>query len=266
MLFALFAVAALAWLVSILPRIVLGRPSFRRAPMLAGTVIVLILAAISMVMDLRSLARMWRAPDSGISIVIIDTGEWLQLGYSRGETSFVTANELHVPAGAIVRIDWRGPNLVGWSVHDFLPITDGRSFFIAADAGLDEAWLIRLWPSPRHRRVPIVADSSAAFDRWFLNESKPAMPSALAPLFTSCGCAYCHVIRGVTEKPWKRAPDLTHFAVRRTIAATMMPNKLGFLAGWVVDSSGLKSGSEMPRNRLEPVVLHQLLHYLESLQ
>jgi cytochrome c oxidase subunit 2 len=266
MLFALFAVAALAWLASILRWIVLGQPSLRRAPMLAGTVIMLILAAISMVMDLRSLALLWRAPDSGISIVIIDTGEWLQLGYSRGETSFITANELHVPAGAIVRIDWRGPNLAGWSARDFLPVADGRSFFIARAAGVDDAWLVRLWPAPRNRRLRIVADSSAAFERWFANESGPSIPSTLSPLFMSCGCSYCHVIRGLNEKPWKLAPDLTHFAARRTIAASGIPNRRGFLAGWIVESRAQKSTSKMPPNRLEPAVLHRLLHYLESLQ
>jgi cytochrome c oxidase subunit 2 len=266
MLFALFAVAAVAWLIAIFPWIVLGRASSRRAPVLAGTIIVLILAAISIVMDVRSLSLMLRAPDSGISIVIVDTGDWLQLAYSRAEVAFITANEVHVPAGTVVRIDWRGPNAVGWSAHDFAPIADGASYFIARDAGIDEAWLVRLWPAPRHRRLRIVADSPAAFERWFVNESRPAMPSALAGLFTSCGCAYCHAIRGVTGKPWKLAPDLTHFAARRTIAGTTIPNRLGFLAGWVVDSRGLKPRSEMPRNRLEPVVLHQLLHYLESLR
>src|SRR5438067_12419897 len=102
MIFALFAVAALAWLASMFGWIVLGRPSPRRAPMLAGTIIVLILGGISVVIDVRSLALILRAPDSGLSIVIVDTGEWLQLGYSRGEISFIAANELHVPAGPVL--------------------------------------------------------------------------------------------------------------------------------------------------------------------
>ena len=61
-------------------------------------------------------------------------------------------------------------------------------------------------------------------------------------------------------------PDLTHFAARRTIAATSLPNRRGFLAGWVVDPPGLKPGTEMPRNRLDPLVLQKMLNYLESLR
>jgi cytochrome c oxidase subunit 2 len=266
MIFALFAVAALAWLASMLGWSILGRPSPSRAPMIAGTIILLILGTISIVMDLRSLFLVLRAPDSGISIVIVDTGEWLQVGYSRGQTSFIAANELHVPAGAIVRIDWRGPNLFGWSAHDFSPITDGRSFFIAGDAGVDDAWLLRLWPAPRQRRLRIVAETPAVFERWFKNQSQPAARSVLAQLFMSSGCSYCHVIRGVNEQPWKLAPDLTHFAARHTIAASMIPNRPGFLAGWIVESRALKSASKMPPNPLKPAVLQQLLQYLESLR
>jgi len=266
MIFALFAVAALAWLAVILCWTVLGRPSPTRAPMLAGTVMLLILGSISIVTDLRSLALILRARDSGLSVVIVDTGDWLQVGYSRGETSFIAANELHVPAGAIVRIDWRGPNLVGWSAHDFSPIAEGRSAFIAGDAGTDDAWLLRLWPAPRQRRLRIVAETPVVFERWFKNESRPAAPSVLAELFMSSGCSYCHVIRGVNEKPWKLAPDLTHFAGRRTIAASAVPNQRGFLAGWIVESRSLKCTSKMPPNPLQPAVLQQLLHYLESLR
>jgi len=111
-----------------------------------------------------------------------------------------------------------------------------------------------------------VAETPAAFERWFKNESRPAAPSVLAELFMSSGCSYCHVIRGVNEKPWKLAPDLTHFAGRRTIAASMIPNRAGFLAGWIVESRALKSTSKMPPNPLPPAVLQQLLRYLESLQ
>jgi cytochrome c oxidase subunit 2 len=263
-IFTLLAIFAIAWSASLTLGSFLPRFSARRPLSVLGA-IVLILGTISIVSDYRTILLRRRAPESGVSIAVRDTGRWLQLGYARGKTSFITANELHVPAGAVVAIDWQGPELAGWSARDFLPLDNGRWLFIARDPGVDFAWLIRLWPAPRWRRLTVVSDSPSEFERWFANEAKPATASAPS-FFTSCGCAYCHVIRGVAESPWKLAPDLTHFASRRTIAETSLPNRRGFLAGWVVDSGGLERASEMPRNRLEPLVLHKMLGYLESLR
>jgi cytochrome c oxidase subunit 2 len=264
MIFALFVVAALAWLTGFLLRMFWPRSSGLRR-LAAGAIPVLVLATISIISDLRSIVLRLSAPESDLSVIVNDTGKWLQLGYARGKTSFITANELHVPAGTIVDVEWNGPDLIAWSAHDFFPADNGRWRFIANDAGVNDVWLLRLWPAPRCRRMRIVSDSPSEFARWFANESKPADPSATA-FFTSCGCAYCHVIRGVAERPWKLAPDLTHFASRRTIAGTALPNRRGFLAGWVVDPRGLKAGTEMPPNRLDPLVLHRMLNYLESLR
>ena len=105
------------------------------------------------------------------------------------------------------------------------------------------------------RTLHVVADPN--FERWFRNEASPARRDSF--LFTNAGCAYCHVIRGVAEQPWNVAPDLTHFAARTTMNRAQ-------LAGWIVDSRGLKKTSEMPPNRLDPQSLMAMLDYLESLR
>ena len=68
----------------------------------------------------------------------------------------MTANELHVPAGSVVDVEWHGPEVIAWSAHDFLPVDMGRWRFVANDAGVDDVWLIRLWRAPRYRRLRIV--------------------------------------------------------------------------------------------------------------
>jgi cytochrome c oxidase subunit II len=62
------------------------------------------------------------------------------------------------------------------------------------------------------------------------------------------------------------APDLTHLASRRTLAAGTLPNTRGHLAGWILDPQSLKPGTRMPSNEMRPDELQALLAYLESLR
>ena len=78
-------------------------------------------------------------------------------------------------------------------------------------------------------------------------------------------CPLCHTIGG-TEASGKVAPDLTHFASRRSIAAASLPNRRGYLAAWIVDPQHIKPGNFMPPNLLEGEKLNSLLDYLESLE
>ena len=179
-------------------------------------------------------------------------GDWWRISYP----TFVTANEIHVPVGALVTMEWSGPQVILWH----LPTELGHFAFVAKHD--EDLVVLQLWP-PMRRHLRIVADSS--FEQWFRAQERPAhFDPASAELFNSSGCAYCHVVRGVAESPWKVGPDLTHFGSRETIAATGMPNRRGFLAGWIVHSNALKRWSEMPENAVQADVLNRLLHDLES--
>jgi hypothetical protein len=196
---------------------------FHGRPPVVLTAVVILIGAISIAADVRGIWRWERAPRSRVSITAIDRGDWWQLQYDDGATRFTTANALHVPRDEIVRVNGREM------------LFDG--------------------PQTIERTLHVVADRD--FARWFRNEASPARHDSL--LFTNAGCAYCHAIRGVSDRPWLTAPDLTHFASRTTMNRAQ-------LAGWIVDSRGLKKTSEMPSNRLEPQALMAMLDYLESLR
>ena len=265
MRFALVAIASIAWSLAVL-RWVFSRPrSPWRERVVAISMVAGFVALISVAGDFRSIWLRWRAPQSNVAIGITDMGEWWRLTYRRGARTFTTANEIHVPAGALVVLTWSDPRFAAWGAHDFLPHGDGSFYFVAEKPGTDKVAIARLWP-PSMRHLRIIADAPGAFDRWFDNEASPARPDERARIFTNSGCGYCHVVRGVSESPSTIAPELTHFGSRRTIAATGLPNQRGFLFGWVVNSRALKSGSEMPRNAVDPIVLRQLVAYLESLR
>jgi cytochrome c oxidase subunit 2 len=62
------------------------------------------------------------------------------------------------------------------------------------------------------------------------------------------------------------APDLTHFASRRSIAAGTIPNRRGYLAAWILDPQHIKPGNFMPPIAMKGSDLNPLLDYLESLE
>ena len=84
-------------------------------------------------------------------------------------------------------------------------------------------------------------------------------------VFLRTTCVMCHTIRG-TSAGSRLGPELTHVASRMTLAAGMLPNTRGHLAGWVIDSQPLKPGNRMPPNMLSPDDLEAVLTYLRSLQ
>jgi len=256
MTFALLAVFAIAWSLTVLRWSIARRTSPWRRRAVVVSAVAGGLAIVSAAIDLRSIWLMSSAPRSGVTITLRDMGDWWQVLYQRDKRTFMTANEIHVPAGALVTMEWSGPAVVIWR----LPLELGHFAFVPKnDEDLD---VLQLWP-PMRRHLRIIADP--AFEQWFTAQALPAHfdPSA-AELFTSSGCAYCHVVRGVVESPWKVGPDLTHFGSRQTIAMSGMPNRRGFLAGWIVHSNALKRWSEMPENAVRADVLTRLLNDLES--
>ena len=61
-------------------------------------------------------------------------------------------------------------------------------------------------------------------------------------------------------------PDLTHLAGRRTIAAGILPNTRGNLAGWIANPQAIKPGNLMPIVPLGPSELLAVVTFLQTLQ
>jgi cytochrome c oxidase subunit 2 len=241
--FVVFAVAAIAWALSLL-RWALTKSGRGVTPIWALGSVVAVAGAMSLAGDVRSIAGVVRAPDADVQIRIIHRPTWWQLEYARHGVAFTTSNELHIPAHQRVRLSWVG-----------IKVPSSESLIVADTPSVTSIEKLR-----------VIVDAPERFDRWFANEARPARASdAQAFLFDNAGCGYCHVVRGVSDKAYFVAPDLTHFGSRATIAATRYPNDKGMLSGWVVHSRGLKPRSEMPGNPLAPNDLHAVVAFLESL-
>ncbi|HWT11153.1 MAG TPA: cytochrome c oxidase subunit II [Allosphingosinicella sp.] len=227
----------------------------------------------------RRLAQAAASP--ALDIEIVANQWWWEVRYLDHEPGRIirTANELHLPVGVPVRITLRSndvihsfwvPNLAGKQdlvpgrVTDLTlrPLREGVYRGQCAEfCGLQHA----------HMALDVTVESAAAFAAWRQRQSRPAPPPT-TPLaraghdyVTSRECAACHNIAG-TPASGQVAPDLTHFASRRSIGAGTFPMSRGHLYAWIADPQSAKPGNNMPYVGLEPDELHAIVAYLETLR
>jgi cytochrome c oxidase subunit 2 len=222
------------------------------------------------------------APDA-LRVEVSGRMWWWEVRYldAGGRIDFVTANELKLPVGrpvdlALESIDvihsfWV-PQLAGKT--DLIPGRTNRMTVQADQAGiyrgqcaefcgLQHAWMA-FW---------VEGLQPEAFDAWLETQRQPA-PAPATPklqqgrdLFSRSGCGACHRLRGVPDAEGRLGPDLTHVGGRISLAAGLLPNSVGSLAGWIASAQHLKPGNAMPSYAtFTGEELRALAAYLESLQ
>jgi cytochrome c oxidase subunit 2 len=258
-----------------------GEPRARKAVTAAVTLSalgLLVLLVASIAAD-RALANL----DMKDALHIEVTGHqwWWDVHYDdpSPDKAFATANELHVPVGRPVIITLKSDDVI----HSFwVPNLHGKKDLIPgytttiqfrADApgvyrgqcaefcGLQHAFMA----------FHVVAETPQQFDAWAEAQRQPApQPEGDEQkrgqqLFLSGPCMMCHAIAG-TPASARKAPDLTHVASRRTLAAGALPNTPSHLAAWILDPQQVKPGVNMPAHPLAPADLQALLAYLGTLK
>ena len=250
---------------------------------IGGLIIPAAVLIVSFIWTLGSLHATTRPPtDPAADIQIIGRRWWWEVRYvdPRDPTkTIVTANEIHVPVGKPVRLEITSDDVI----HSFwIPQLAGKMDLIPGQTNV--AWIEAdtagsYWGQCgeycglQHAgmRMAVVADSPAGFTRW--REAQRQGAAAPAPglaasgeqVFQRSACAVCHTVRG-TEAGGVVGPDLTHVASRATLAAGVLPNTHGNLAGWVANPQGIKPGVIMPAVPLRPEDLHAVVAYLQALK
>ena len=256
-------------------------PRLRRAVVLAvavSTVFLLALLFASIFTD-RALARL--PLEDALHIELTGHQFWWEAVYDDADASrmFVTANELHVPAGRPVLLTLRADDVIHsfWvpSLHgkkDLIPGRESTFAFRADRAGVYRGQCAEYCGYQHAKMVIFVfADAPADYERWADDQRKPATTPANdeerrgQELFVGSTCAMCHTVGG-TRAQGRRAPDLTHIASRLTIAAGIMPNNAGTRAAWIADPHQFKPGVNMPAHSFAPQDMAAINAYLESLQ
>jgi cytochrome c oxidase subunit 2 len=198
---------------------------------------------------------------------------------SYGPGGAVTANEIHIPVGVPVNLEVSTADVIHsfWVPQlnrkiDTIPGKINRIELLAQQAGRYRGECAEYCGLQHaHMSMYVYADPPAVFRKWLANEAKPARPPANAEQrrgleeFLSGPCSSCHTIRGTSAKG-NVGPDLTHVGSRHTLAALTIPNRTGYLAGWIVDSQHIKPGNQMPDINLKGPQLLALVAYLEHLK
>ncbi len=248
------------------------------AAVLVATLLLFVLIVASVLTD-RALARM--ALRDALHIEVTAHQWWWEARYDDPDVSriFSTANELHIPVGRPVILTLKSddvihsfwvPNLAG--KKDLIP-GQTATLTLRADSagtyrgqcaefcGLQHTWMALL----------VIAEPAGAFDAWTEGQrstaAEPADDAALRgrEIFMAGPCMMCHAISG-THANARKAPDLSHLASRRMLAAGALPNTPEQLASWSDNPQQYKPGVNMPALRLPAAEMHDLVSYLASLK
>jgi cytochrome c oxidase subunit II len=244
----------------------------------ASVVLLFVLLAASVFTD-RALARL--PLKQAINIEVTGHQWWWTVTYKNGPVSetFETANEIHVPVGQPVLIELKSddvihslwvPSLAG--KRDLIPGRTATIAFQADHPGIYRGQCAEFCGFQHaFMAFEVQAHTPAEFEQWRQAQLKPAAepsdPQAQRgkQLFQSIQCAMCHAVQGTIAQA-HRAPDLTHLASRRTIAAGALPNTPSNLASWITDPHQHKPGVNMPANRMSSEDLAALVAYLGTLK
>jgi cytochrome c oxidase subunit 2 len=221
------------------------------------------------------------APPAGaLQLEVVGHQWWWEVHYLDGANGRIAtvANEIHVPVGRPVALRLKSydvihsfwaPNLQGKT--DLIPGRENTAWFQVDTAGVYRGQCAEFCGT-QHALMAflIVAEPAASFDAWLARQAAPAAVPADErarrgrQVFETRACVLCHAVRG-TVAGGLVAPDLTHVASRRTLAAGRLPNDRPNLTAWILDPQGLKPGTRMPATALSVEELEYLLHYLQGL-
>ena len=200
------------------------------------------------------------APDDALHVRAIQHRGWWEVRYADGT---VAANEMHVPAARRVVVDLAldGAGVLWFDDGHWPRVGRGASVAFTLTPGG------RAGVHARGSALLVIGD--AHFDEWLARQRSDAAPPANArgrEVFTTARCTLCHTVRGVANAEEPAGPDLTHVASRSTLGAGVVPNRPGFLSGWIVDAETIKPGCGMPVNNIASEDLEALLSYMQSLR
>jgi cytochrome c oxidase subunit 2 len=237
--------------------------------------------AITLVWTMVSLAAVAQPPvNPGLILDVTGRQWWWEVRYngSTPSTTFVTANEIHIPVGIPVLVRLHGGDVI----HSFwVPKLTGKTDTIPGQTNL--SWLQAdhagrylgqctefCGYQHAHMQFEIVAEEEDDFAAWRAAQLQPAPAPATADqtrglALVEYRCGLCHRVGG-TDAGAVTAPDLTHVMSRQMLAAGTVPNDPSRLREWIQTPQALKPNTLMPDQHLTEQQLADTVAYVASLK
>ena len=242
-----------------------------------GVVVPVAALAIVMVLNTRTSLQLFSPEPTTTQVEVVGRQFFWEIHYP--EVGAVTANELHIPVGEPVEVRLFSEDVIHsfWVPElgrktDLVPGHPNTTVLQADEPGVYRG-VCAEFCGIQHARMHflVIAEPRDEFEAWLAETARPADPPDTRlerrgqEVFLENSCAACHTIGGVSAIS-DVGPDLTHLADRSTLAAGLLENNRGNLAGWILDPQALKPGVRMPPTSLTGPELEALLAYLESLE
>lgn len=216
-----------------------------------------------------------RADPGEPDVVIVGHQWWWEARYPR--SGVATANEIHVPVGRKLRARLESADVVHcfWAPQlgrkiDTIPGKANYLWLEASQPGEFNGWCAEFCGNQHAwMKFDVVGTSEVEFDQWqeqqrrTLPPSRDASARAGEQLFFAQTCSNCHSIRASdANSSATAAPDLTHLASRRILAAGALTNSRDNLARWLRDPEAVKPGCKMPDFNFTDEQVAQLVDFL----
>jgi cytochrome c oxidase subunit 2 len=245
--------------------------------MIGPVLVVLWLGAISakLVLAINAAPRADPPGEGDADLIVTGRQWWWEVRYV--DTGVVSANEIHIPTGRKMRVRLESGDVIhcfwvpqlarkidvipGWTNHLWLEADQPGEYqgYCAEYCGTQHAWM----------KFKVYAHGALEYDAWTKRQlvASPLPRDALSQggekLFRSFSCIDCHSRAGI-ESSAQIGPDLTHVALRATLAGGALKNSPENLGLWLRNPQAIKPGCKMPDFKLNEEHIAQLVAFLEA--
>ena len=243
--------------------------------------VVLFLSTTRVILGTQAIPK----PEDAMNVTVIGHQFWWEYRYPK--QGIVTANELHIPVSDPANPTPTYLTMSVWPMWrtasgcrglqgktDLIPNRVNTMWIDPQQPGLYLGQCAQYCGTQHGKMLlRVYAESPADFDAWVKQQKQPARqdfagdPAATEgqAVFMHNACINCHTISG-TAATGRFGPDLTHLAIRDTIASGAIQNTPENLKKWIDNPNAMKPGSLMPAMHLNDHDLNSITAYLTQLR